>query len=153
MYCFVCSTWPVTAVFKCAIEINLTGFKTDCKKNAGRLKKERKKWHKCWLRIDLPGAIWQLSVKGGASWDGCLVLLEDLLTLQAVGALSGRASGQRRSGSCGHPMPGRVSPEGRLVLAGRTLTVHFILHHWYPVKLGAASEKETQMSKVFFFFF
>lgn len=41
----------------------------------------------------LPGPIWQLSIKGGAPWDSCLVLLENLLALQAVRALRGRASG------------------------------------------------------------
>ena len=66
-----------------------------------------------------PAAVRQLPVKGRAPWNGRLVLLEDLLTLQAIGALRGRASGQRHPGGGGHPVPRGVSPEGRLVLAGR----------------------------------
>lgn len=70
------------------------------------------------------------------------MLLEDLLALQPIGALRGRASGQRLTTSCGHPMPGGVSPEGCLVLAGRALAVDLVLHHGYAVELGAAPEKE-----------
>jgi len=95
----------------------------------------------------LPWTIWQFPIKRGASRNRCLVLLEDLLTLQAVGTLSGRASGQRRSGSCGHPMPGGVSPEGRLVLTGCTLAVDLVLHHWDSVKLGAAPGREDWEGK------
>lgn len=43
--------------------------------------------------MSVPGPIWQLPIKGCASWDSCLVLLEDLLALQAIRALSGRPSG------------------------------------------------------------
>lgn len=88
-----------------------------------------------------PGPVGQLSIKGGASWDSRLVLLEDLLALQAVGALRGRASGYRRSSSSRHPMPGGVSPEGCLVLAGCTLAVDLVLNHGYSVQLGAAPER------------
>lgn len=45
------------------------------------------------LPVFLPGAVRQLPVKGGAPWDGRGVLLQDLLALQAVGALCGRAPG------------------------------------------------------------
>lgn len=89
----------------------------------------------------LPGPIRQFPIKGGASWDCSLVLLEDLLALQAVRALRGRASGQRCSSSSWHPMPGGVSPEGRLVLAGCTLAVDLILHHGYAIQLRAAPER------------
>lgn len=90
----------------------------------------------------LPGPVGQLSVEGGAPRDGRLVLLQDLLALQAVGALRGRASGERRSGRGGHPVPGGVSPEGRLVLAGSPLAVHLVLHHGYAVELRAAPSEE-----------
>lgn len=66
------------------------------------------------------------------------MLLQDLLALQAVGALRGRASGEGRPSSGGHPMPGGVSPEGCLVLAGRPLAVDLVLHHGYAVQLRAA---------------
>ena len=69
------------------------------------------------------------------------MLLEDLLALQAIGALRGRAPGQRRSSSCGHPVPGGVSPEGCLVFAGCTLAVDLVLHHGYAIELGAAPER------------
>lgn len=91
----------------------------------------------------LPGPVGQLPVEGGAPRDGRLVLLQDLLALQAVGALRGRASGERRSSRRGHPVPGGVSPEGRLVLAGCTLAVHLVLHHGYAVELRAAPAKKT----------
>lgn len=96
----------------------------------------------------VPGSILQLPIKGGASWDSCLVLLEDLLALQAVRALRGRASGKRRSSSSGHPVPGGVPPEGRLVLAGCTLAVDLVLHHGYAVQLGAAPERPRGKFKV-----
>lgn len=95
------------------------------------------------LTRGLPGTVWQLPVEGGAPWDSCLVLLQDLLALQAVGALRGRASGQGRSSSAGHPMPGGVSPEGCLVLAGRPLAVDLVLHHGYAVQLRAAPATQT----------
>lgn len=92
----------------------------------------------------LPGSVWQLPVEGGAPWDSCLVLLQDLLALQAVGALRGRASGEGRSSSGGHPMPGGVSPEGCLVLAGRPLAVDLVLHHGYAVQLRAAPAAQNR---------
>lgn len=91
----------------------------------------------------LPGSVWQLPVEGGAPWDSCLVLLQDLLALQAVGALRGRASGEGRSSGGGHPVPGGVSPEGCLVLAGRPLAVDLVLHHGYAVQLRAAPATQT----------
>lgn len=93
---------------------------------------------------DLPGTIRQLPVKGRASWNGRLVLLQDLLTLQAIGPLCGRASGQRHSGGGGHPVPCGVSPEGRLVLAGCSLAVDLVLDHGYAVELGAAPERQAE---------
>lgn len=63
------------------------------------------------------------------------MLLEDLLTLEAIGALRGRTSGQRHSGSGGHPVPCGVPPEGRLVLAGCSLAVDLVLDHGYAVEL------------------
>lgn len=44
-------------------------------------------------------------------------------------------------------MPGGVSPEGCLVLAGRTLAVNLILHHGYAVELGAAPRREKGRGK------
>lgn len=70
-------------------------------------------------------------------------MLEDLLTLQAIGALRGRAPGQRHPGRGGHPVPRGVPPEGRLVLAGRALAVHLVLHHGDAVELRAAPERQT----------
>lgn len=75
------------------------------------------------------------------------MLLEDLLTLQAIGALRGRASGQCHSGGGGHPVPCGVSPEGRLVLAGRTLAVDLVLDHGYAVEFRAAPERQTKRMK------
>lgn len=75
------------------------------------------------------------------------MLLQDLLALQAVGALRGRASGERRSGRGGHPVPGGVSPEGRLVLAGSPLAVHLVLHHGYAVELRAAPARRREGSQ------
>lgn len=97
--------------------------------------------------MSLPGSIWQLPIKGGASWDSCLVLLEDLLALQAIRALCGRASGQSCSTSYGHPMPRGVSPKGCLVLTRCTLTVDLVLYHGYAVELGAAPEKEGRWQR------
>lgn len=54
-------------------------------------------WNRVGADGALPGSVWQLPIEGGASWDGGLVLLEDLLALEAVGALCGGASGQRGS--------------------------------------------------------
>lgn len=76
------------------------------------------------------------------------MLLEDLLTLQAIGALRGRASGQRHSGGGGHPVPCGVSPEGRLVLAGRTLAVDLVLDHGYAVEFGAAPERQKEREQI-----
>lgn len=39
-------------------------------------------------------------------------------------------------------MPGGVSPEGRLVLAGCPLAVDLVLHHGDAVQLGAAPERQ-----------
>lgn len=75
------------------------------------------------------------------------MLLEDLLTLQAIGALRGRASGQRHAGGGGHPVPRGVPPEGRLVLAGCALAVDLVLHHGYAVELRAAPERQTERAK------
>lgn len=93
---------------------------------------------------DIPGTIWQLPIKRCASWNGCLVLLEDLLTLQAIGALRGRASGQRHPGGGGHPVPRGVPPEGRLVLAGRPLAVNLVLDHGYAVEFRTAPERRSR---------
>lgn len=71
-------------------------------------------------------------------------MLEDLLTLQAIGALRGRAPGQRHPGGGGHPVPRGVPPEGRLVLAGRAFAVHLVLDHGDAVELGAAPERQTE---------
>lgn len=92
---------------------------------------------------DIPGTIRQLPIKRCASWDGCLVLLKDLLALQAIGALRGRASGQRHPGRGGHPVPRGVPPEGRLVLAGRTLAVNLVLHHGDAVQFRTAPERQS----------
>lgn len=75
-------------------------------------------------------------------------MLEDLLTLQAIGALRGRASGQRHPGGGGHPVPRGVPPEGRLVLAGRALAVDLVLDHGYAVELGAAPERQTEREEM-----
>lgn len=71
-------------------------------------------------------------------------MLEDLLTLQAIGALRGRASGQRHPGGGGHPVPRGVPPEGRLVLTGRALAVYLVLDHGDAVELRAAPERQTE---------
>lgn len=76
------------------------------------------------------------------------MLLQDLLALQAVGALRGRAPGESPPSRRGHPVPGGVSPEGRLVLAGRSLTVHLVLHHGYAVELRAAPARKMGGSTV-----
>lgn len=76
------------------------------------------------------------------------MLLEDLLALQALGALRGRAPGQRRSSGAGHPMPSGVPPEGSLVLAGRALAVDLVLHHGYAVELGAAPGRGEETKKI-----
>lgn len=76
------------------------------------------------------------------------MLLQDLLALQAVGALRGRASRQSRSTGCGHSVPRGVSPEGRLVLARRTLAVDLVLYHGYAVELGAAPATRGLQTKV-----
>ena len=87
----------------------------------------------------LPGPVRQLPVKGGAPGNGVgLVLLEDLLALQAVGPLRGGAPGQGLARGARHAVPRGVPPEGRLVLAGRALAVHLVLHHGDAVELGAA---------------
>ena len=90
-------------------------------------------------RLSLPGPVRQLPVEGGAPGDGvCLVLLEDLLALQAVRALGGGAPGQGLARRARHAVPRGVPPEGRLVLAGSALAVHLVLHHGDAVELGAA---------------
>lgn len=79
----------------------------------------------------IPGSIWQLPVERGAAWDGGL---EDLLARHAIGTLGGGSAGKRLAAG-GHTVPGGVSFEGRLVLAGRSFTVQLILHHRNAIEL------------------
>lgn len=82
----------------------------------------------------IPGSIRQLPVERGAAWDGGLSVLEDLLARHAIGTLRGGSAGKRLAAG-GHTVPGGVSLEGRLVLAGRSFTVQLILHHGDAVEL------------------